>query len=245
MADVRIGVHRKTMETNVLLRKTELGSCKFTGATPSGTPHSGAFGLARIPDKEGAREVSMIWKPHVANPHDQPGDNFVAMDKLATMSGLTTAPEHRQFQQTNHIKLKTGRKQRHAPPLPSDKDQSYVYGRPSWQRPPEELRQTGEQPEMTALMQGAFHSDWVKMNQSRAEVFVSKSERIAPLPTKATMGVAQKAQAKIETFDPPSNQWKMKKFQSVPSRAYNHLPGGKPGTTTLLAAETGEVPAEC
>ena len=28
MADVRIGVHRKTMETNVLLRKTELGSVR-------------------------------------------------------------------------------------------------------------------------------------------------------------------------------------------------------------------------
>ena len=59
------------MRTNVLIHRAGLSEVnKMTFANPG--PDK-VFGVPKMADPEGARDVTMVWKSHVANPNDVPG----------------------------------------------------------------------------------------------------------------------------------------------------------------------------
>ena len=91
----------------------------------------------------------MSWVEHRPNPDDKPGPDFRAMNKLATISGVTSAKDERIFRTHHPQCLKTGSAELKAAfakksiVVPSMTDPSFVYGRPSHVRPVEELRIAG------------------------------------------------------------------------------------------------------
>jgi Domain of unknown function (DUF4483) len=71
VAAVRCGVQRNSMRTNVLIHRpglSEVSKATFTNPPPDKT-----FGVPKMADPEGARDVTMMWKEHVANPDSVPG----------------------------------------------------------------------------------------------------------------------------------------------------------------------------
>jgi len=104
---IRSGVTRKTQETNVLLVHSELGKVKPRIFAKS-PPEDFAFGVSKARDAEGAREVSMKWVEHKANPDDVPGPDFKAMNKIAATNEVVTAKEVSDFRKDNMVTLKGG-----------------------------------------------------------------------------------------------------------------------------------------
>eukprot|EP00892_Ulva_mutabilis_P008609 jgi/Ulvmu1/611/UM001_0619.1 len=95
VAAERCGVQRGTMRTNLLIHYSGLGECnKLTFTNPSVDK---TFGVPKQADPEGARELTMLWKEHKANPLDMPGPDFLSMNKHAAIKGLTTASQQHQF----------------------------------------------------------------------------------------------------------------------------------------------------
>jgi Domain of unknown function (DUF4483) len=71
VAALRCGVQRNSMRTNVLIHRpglSEVSKATFTNPPPDKT-----FGVPKMADPEGARDVTMMWKEHVANPDSVPG----------------------------------------------------------------------------------------------------------------------------------------------------------------------------
>jgi hypothetical protein len=71
IAATRCGVQRQSMRTNVLIHRaglSEVNKVTFTNPTAEKV-----FGLPKHSDAEGARDVTMCWKSHQANPNDIPG----------------------------------------------------------------------------------------------------------------------------------------------------------------------------
>ncbi len=222
----RCGVARSSMEQNVMLTKANLGQARpFFARNFGAVPDSFAFGVSKPQDPEGAREVSGLWKEHEKNPDAKPGPNYIAMNKQATLSGLTKSNEQLPFRIEHPVALKSGiqsRKQNETPvSIPSDADPRFVYGRASSNRPLEETRLTGDAPDMRDLLQASFQWDWVKMNTRRSNEFDLKTAKIAPTATKAALGHALGGQRVIEKQKMDSARpkaWKMKKFSNVKPR---------------------------
>ncbi|XRB01593.1 flagellar associated protein [Pycnococcus provasolii] len=213
-SEPRCGVTRPTMGSNVLLTKTGLSKSKKLHCSAD-LPEDHAYGLAKARDPEGAREVSMSWQYHEANPDSQPGPNFVAMNKGAAMEGLTKATQQRPYRVENPVKVELGMKESPKPELPSDNNEAHTYGRRSANRPFEEVRLTGQQPDMVDLMQGQYSSDWVKMNMTRREEFEEAHEKIEPMSTRASVGHAMNSAKAVEAQREP---FKLKKFGKVTSK---------------------------
>jgi hypothetical protein len=71
IAATRCGVQRQSMRTNVLIHRAGLSEVnKVTFANPA---PDRVFGVPKHADPEGARDVTMCWKSHQANPNDVPG----------------------------------------------------------------------------------------------------------------------------------------------------------------------------
>ena len=223
---LRCGVNRNSMEQNVLLSKSELGKARpFFAKNVGDVPKKHVFGVSKPQDPEGAREVSGLWREHQKNPDAKPGPNYVAMNKQATLSGLTKSNQQLDFRVAHPIELRTGiqtSKQQETPvTIPSDANPHFIYGRASSNRPLEETRLTGEAPDMRDLLQGSFMWDWVKMNTKREDEFHMKAAKIAPTPTRAALGHAMGGKKVIDSQKEAlskSKQWKMKKFEKVKSR---------------------------
>lgn len=116
-------------------------------------PPNHVYGYEPPKDPENAKQVVNNWKPHVANPHSKPGPDFKAMNKLATMNGLTGAPQQRSFRDTHMILMKEGRPLT-PPPLPSDKNPKHVYGQPTSHRTMDECRHLGSfEPKLKNVIQ--------------------------------------------------------------------------------------------
>ena len=223
---LRCGVVRNSMEQNVLLTKSKLGKARpFFARNAGDVSETHAFGVSKPQDPEGAREVSGLWKEHEKNPDAKPGPNYVAMNKQATLSGLTKSNQQLDFRLENPIELRTGiqtSKHNETPvTIPSDTNPYFIYGRASSNRPLEETRLTGEAPDMRDLLQGSFMWDWVKMNTKREAEFHLKAAKIAPTPTAAALGHAmggKRVVDKQKETTSKSKQWKMSKFSNVKSR---------------------------
>ena len=185
------------------------------------TPAGYTFGVEKPKDREGAREVSMVWKSHQRNPDAQPGPNYIAMNKTATQSGVIRSDELLAFRKQKHIPLKggLGSDGTEAPkPLPSEVETNYVYGRASNNRPIEEIRMSGPAPSMSNLVQGTFVYEWVDKNQARKEALNAHHKKIVPLGTKATQGHAAGGAKSKQAGEVGGKTWKMKKFQDVKPR---------------------------
>lgn len=75
-AAMRCGVQRQSMRTNVLIHRAGLSEVnKLTFANPSAEK---VFGVPKMADPEGARDVTTLWKSHQANPNDIPGAIYLA-----------------------------------------------------------------------------------------------------------------------------------------------------------------------
>mmetsp|Transcript_15072 Transcript_15072/g.49437 ORF Transcript_15072/g.49437 Transcript_15072/m.49437 type:complete len:226 (+) Transcript_15072:24-701(+) len=215
----RCGVYRPTQNTNVLLVHSELGKvkrCTYANNMPGG---DFAFGVSKPRDAEGAREVSMKWVEHQANPDDKPGPDFISMNKMAAIDEVIHSKDQRGFRIEHPVTLKRGdtgiktKQQKSA--LPSDTDPDFVYGRTSSQRPVEETRLTGDAPDIKAVVQGSFMMDWVKMNEGRQDEFNKLRQKPVPKPTKASAGHASATKTVAEE---PKAAFKMSKFSKVPPR---------------------------
>ena len=71
LAAMRCGVQRQSMRTNVLIHRaglSEVNKMTFTHPGPDKV-----FGVPKMADPEGARDVTSVWKCHEANPNDVPG----------------------------------------------------------------------------------------------------------------------------------------------------------------------------
>ena len=130
------------------------------------------------------------------------------------------------FRKQNFKTLKTGKDKegqlKKAISLPSQSDPSHTYGRSSSMRPYEETRLTGVATRIDAIVQGDFMNEWVRMNEKRASDFTAAHARIIPRATKATVGHATAAKAKIESTNANNakDPFKMKKFNKVPAKVF-------------------------
>jgi Domain of unknown function (DUF4483) len=113
------------------------------------------------------------------------GPDFLSMNRLAAVRGLTTAASQKPFRRSNLIVLKKGEAvKRPPPPLPSDTDSSHVYGMPGTYRSAEQIRNAGPlDPPMKPLIQSQYTEAWVKMNHARAHEFDRRRHYIAPKQT--------------------------------------------------------------
>lgn len=110
------------------------------------------------------------------------GPDFLSMNKLAAVRGLTTASSQKPFRRQNPIFLKKGEAvKRPPPPLPSDTDSAHVYGMPGTYRSAEQIRSAGPvDPPMKPLIQSQYTEAWMKMNNSRLHEFDRRRNYIAP-----------------------------------------------------------------
>jgi len=222
----RQGVQRASQKVNTLLLKTELGKVKACAtALP---PEDFAYGLQRPRDAEGAREVTLKWVEHEPNPNAKPGPDFKGMNFLAAINDVTTSKEQRSFRAAHPMTLKQGLPQgrlTQRPPLPSDYNPEYTYGRSNAVRTHEEIRVLGgTQPHIKNIVQGSFANDWVARNMARQQEFEADHARLPPSATKASEGHASRAKA---AFDPVDEMtWKMKKFTKVKCKVNSNNKAG-------------------
>ncbi|KAL0044248.1 hypothetical protein WJX82_006772 [Trebouxia sp. C0006] len=197
--DLWYGTHRPSMKTNVLLQHVNPGQVKCT--TFQHPPEDKVFGAPRPLDPEGAREVTGIWKQHHPNPFSQPGPDFRAMNKQATIHGLTSPQQQHSFRAEHPMHLKVGYAVKQAPAqLPSDKKPEFTYGKPSTHKTMEEIRVAGrDNPNMKHLMQGAYTWEWMQTNDARAQEFSQHAHYIQPTPTKAALGHSRHAGSQDNT----------------------------------------------
>merc|ERR1712028_209150 len=83
-----VRVVRKTEAFNPLLQRVVLGKSK---RSTYGLPQNQfVYGKPNIHDGEGCAEVLSTWVEHHANPDSLPGRDFMALNKRATISKMTT-----------------------------------------------------------------------------------------------------------------------------------------------------------
>jgi hypothetical protein len=224
-SSVRVGTVRSSMNVNPLLAKAELGQVKKILFNDPPSEH--VFGYQPTPDAEGAREITMIWKENTPdNAYSRPASlDFTKMNKLATMSGLTTARDLPQFRSSHVVTVKTGPPAKPAPALPSEKDPKFTYGLPGTYRSAEVQREKGPfEPPVKHLVQGAYQEDWITSNLNKKGPVTARTVAyVPPVPTRAAIGHAIGAQQKYLQREVAGEEWKMKKFTTVPPRVTAYM----------------------
>ncbi|GBG62203.1 hypothetical protein CBR_g29401 [Chara braunii] len=139
----RVGVIRKSQESNVMLVRPMLG--KVRQVTMKLPPPDYVYGMPRSRDPEGAREVVGYWMEHIPNYRGKPGPDFKAMNAAAVRHYAVCPHHQRDFRRLLPLTLKHSAQCRLnlRPELPSDTDPQHTYGRRTSCRPLEELRITG------------------------------------------------------------------------------------------------------
>mmetsp|Transcript_39789 Transcript_39789/g.103011 ORF Transcript_39789/g.103011 Transcript_39789/m.103011 type:complete len:227 (-) Transcript_39789:115-795(-) len=218
LEDPRMGTTRASMKTNVLLAKSELGKPKpSTFADPT---DDRVFGAPNIRDPEGARDVTMVWKEHAANPNDKPGPDFRKMNKNAASMGLTSASEQHAHRSMNYETMKTGNAVKpKAPKVPSDVNVEHTYGIPSTHIPLEVYRVCGDPANVRNLIQNSYANDWINNNMEKeAAMRGSPTKKGGIGLTRAAEGHAFGAHTKYIVPADADEPFKMSKFKGVPSK---------------------------
>lgn len=214
-----MGTFRPTMSKNVLLAKSELGKVKPT--TFPDKHDDRVFGAPNIRDPEGARDVTMVWKQHQANPDDKPGPDFRKMNKTAAMRGLTVAPQQHMHRAEHYEYLKKGNAvMKSNPKLPSDVNVEHTYGMPSTHIPLEVYRVSGDPANVKNLIQNSYANDWISSHKAAGNYGVqttTSGTRGIPL-TRACEGHAYGAHTKYLVPDQEKEPFKMSKFKKIPAK---------------------------
>jgi len=222
--DVRCGAARRSMQTNPLLVKAQLGKVK--PSMFNNPPANHAFGYTLPRDPEHAREVTMIWKEHSKSPGQdaradgKPNLDFTKMNIMAAKSGLTTAKEQHQFRAGHQTRVrKFDHTKKTQLPLPSDKSTKHAYGMPSSYRTMDVIRNYGPQePHIKHLVQGVYQDEWVRQNQHK-EALSGVNNYIPPVPTRAAIGHTIGAQKYLRSQH-TAEEWKLSKFKSVSAKVW-------------------------
>mmetsp|Transcript_22219 Transcript_22219/g.36814 ORF Transcript_22219/g.36814 Transcript_22219/m.36814 type:complete len:208 (-) Transcript_22219:127-750(-) len=202
----------KKEQDNVLLVKTELGKSRKTTYS---LPPDPAFTYGkRLPiDFEGAGQVISSWKEHTPNPDAIPGRDFKAINKMAVTSGAVTSHEQADFRQTHDHRLRTCTNHQSAPPLPSDADPAYTYGRTVRPSTP-----------LVRLIQNDFgRSHDSEMEASESQQVPKK--KFAITQTRASIGHSVHEPVVDEAAQ---NLWKMTKFQKTTAKVDTRRTSDKP-----------------
>ncbi len=136
-------------------------------------------------------------------------------------SGVTTAKELPYFRKAYpEVLVKTGPRRVASARLPSDRNPRHTYGLPGTHRTVETIKHKGpEEPAMKHLIQGAYQEDWLKTNYgSLGPAERRQAAYVPPVPTRAAIGHAIGAQQKYLQRQEGNEEWKMRKFLSVPAR---------------------------
>jgi hypothetical protein len=205
-----VRVVRKTEASNPLLQRVVLGKSKrSTYSLPSA---EFVYGNANQQDSEGCAEVLSTWVEHHANPDSVPGRDFMALNKRATISKMTTATDVTAFRKAHDIRLKRGDTMNYSSScraLPSDINPSHVYGKPNRPSTP-----------IADVVQAAYECDWVdqQMHRRAAKEQQDKQalEKMRNPDTAASRGHAIARQIKPPTKQP----FIMKKFKNVGARTH-------------------------
>eukprot|EP00798_Chlamydomonas_sp_ICE-L_P023122 gene23122-30323_t len=235
--EFRVGTVRPSMKTNPLLTKAELGQVKRT--TFSRTDPEHVFGYMPPKDPEGVREVTGIWKESPGpsggshgQTSGQPQSDFKQMNKLAAISGMTSAKDQPGFRAANPatVTKRTETTLKKGVTLPSDKNVKHTYGLPSSHRTAETIREKGpvEVP-LKHLVQGAYADEWAVQNSHMVDGKTTAAY-IPPVPTRAALGHAIGAQKYLQHGD-HGEEWKMSKFKKVGSRVTQYM--GEGGTRSM------------
>merc|ERR1712193_483286 len=150
MGDPVVRVVRRTEQHNPILQRIELG--KSRRSTYALLDEGFVFGRPNIHDGEGAVEVLSTWVEHHANPDSVPGRDFMALNKKATISKMTTPADVTAFRKAHDIRLKRGDTMSFASGrviLPSDMDPAHCYGRANRPSTP-----------IADVIQNAYECDW-------------------------------------------------------------------------------------
>eukprot|EP00656_Telonema_subtile_P022988 TRINITY_DN2427_c0_g1_i2.p1 TRINITY_DN2427_c0_g1~~TRINITY_DN2427_c0_g1_i2.p1 ORF type:complete len:135 (+),score=42.82 TRINITY_DN2427_c0_g1_i2:134-538(+) len=83
-----VRVINKSEKSNPLLQRPKLGCTKTSTYNLPGNDY--VYGKANAQDSEGCAEVLSTWHEHHANPDAVPGRDFMALNKRATISKMTT-----------------------------------------------------------------------------------------------------------------------------------------------------------
>jgi len=203
-----VRVVRKTEQFNPLLQRVVLGKSKrSTYALPT---NQFVYGKPNIHDGEGCAEVLSTWVEHHANPDSVPGRDFMALNKKATISKMTTPADVTAFRKAHDIRLKRGDTMSFTSGkviLPSDMDPAHCYGRANRPSTP-----------IADVIQNAYECDWVdhQMHRRAAKEQQDQAalEKMRNPDTAASRGHAIARQKK----PPPREPFVMSKFKNVKAR---------------------------
>merc|ERR1712100_820059 len=195
-------------EHNPLLQRVVLGKSK---RSTYNLPYNNfVYGKPNIHDGEGCAEVLSTWVEHHANPDSVPGRDFMALNKRATISKMTTPADVTAFRKAHDIRLKRGDTMSYSSGkviLPSDMDPAHCYGRANRPSTP-----------IADVIQSAYENDWVDEQMKRREEKERQDkaalEKMRNPDTAASRGHAIARQPQAEEKEP----FAMQKFKNVQPR---------------------------
>jgi len=209
-AEPVVRVVRKSEQHNPLLQRVVLGKSKRS--TYNLPQNTFVYGKPNIHDGEGCAEVLSTWVEHHANPDAVPGRDFMALNKRATISKMTTPADVTAFRKAHDIRLKRGDTMSYSSGkviLPSDMDPAHCYGRANRPSTP-----------IADVIQSAYECDWVDHQMHRRAAKEQQDtaalEKMRNPDTAASRGHAIARQQQ----PPPKDPFIMKKFQGVKARTH-------------------------
>jgi hypothetical protein len=203
-----VRVVRKTEASNPLLQKAQLGKSKRS--TYNLPQNQFVYGKPNIHDGEGCAEVLSTWSEHHANPDSQPGRDFMALNKRATISKMTTPQDVTAFRKAHDIRLQRGDTMSFSGGkvvLPSDMDPAHCYGRSNRPSTP-----------IADVIQSAYECDWVD-HQMHRRAAKEQQDMAALDKMRNPDTAASRGHAIARQQQPPQQQpFIMSKFKNVKAR---------------------------
>lgn len=215
----RLGVQRKSGEYNVLLHQPVIGKVKAPAYPLPSEEH--CYGRPNPKGEVGAGATLSEWKQADLKAEDQPGRNFVALNRVTVAKGGHTAKDARTVREEHDIRLKPSKEKRsRGGPLPSDGRPTFTYGKPSRPSTP-----------LGAIMRNEYQNTWVnQMKEKEAQERAFQQQHAFLLSpnsqTNASLGHMKGAQQKLsqspERVDSESKSFKLSKFNHVSPKVHTH-----------------------
>lgn len=193
----------RVTKTNTLLVRSQLG--KVRTSTYNLPQQQFVYGqVVDMPEGTNAATSVNSWQEHMPNAVAVPNRDFVRLNKYAAMNGVTTSKDVADFRSVNDIRQ---------PPANLSNNSNNVYF-----PPPETTfgRPSGKTIPIVRLIQNDFQRRAIaddRSNRSR-----ELSESMKPKKTRLQHTKASIGHTKVPAPE-PKKQFKMKRFDSVPSRA--------------------------